>query len=85
MLSAPPRDNQPLPDPGIEGVNNTLDRYNTVPNIFHPYLSDLLLIFREIYEKYSNLVNFLTRKMYLFLNGSEFRQKLIATIIRVLV
>ena len=61
------------------------DSYETVSNIFGPHLSDLLMKIWEIYEKCSNSVSFWARKMFFFLNVSEFRQKLVGTIIRVLV
>ena len=57
----------------------------TVSNIFGLFLIDLLLKIWEIYKKCSNPVSFWARKMFFFLNGSEFRQKLIGIIIRVLV
>ena len=66
-------------------VKDIHDSRETVSNIFGPYLRDLLLKIWDIYEKCSNSVNFWARKMFFFLNGSEFRQKLIGTIIRVLV
>ena len=66
-------------------LKNILDSHGTVSNSFGSYLTDLLLKIWEIYEKCSNSVNFWARKMFFFLNGSEFRQKLIGTIISVLV
>ena len=53
----------------------------TVWNIYIPYLRDFRLKIWEIYKKCSNSLNFWARKMFFFLNGSEFRQKLIGTII----
>ena len=47
--------------------NNTHARYDTVSNIFRPYLRDLQLKFLDLL------------KMLFFLNGSEFGQKLIGT------
>ena len=66
-------------------VKDIHDRHGTISNIFGPYLRDLLLKIWEIYKKLSNSVSFWARKIFFFLNGSEFRQKLIGTIIRVLV
>ena len=57
-------------------LNNTHDRCDTVSNIFLPYFRDLLMKFWEIYQKCFNSVNFWARKMFFFLNGSEFRQKM---------
>ena len=65
-------------------INITCNRWDTVLNIFSPKL-DLLLKFCEIDQKCSNSLNFWARKMVFFINGSEFRQKLIGAIIRVLV
>ena len=62
--------------------NSPHDWCYTVSNIFHKYLRDLLLKFWKMLE----LGQFLSLKnVPLFLNGSDFRQKLIRTIIRVLV
>ena len=66
-------------------VKDIHDSRETVSNIFGSYLRDLLLKIWDIYEKCSNSVNFWAGKMFFFLNGSEFRQKWIDTIIRVLV
>ena len=65
-------------------VKDIHDSHETVSNIFGPYLRDLPLKIWEIYEKCSNSVNFWARKMFFFLSGSEFHQKLIGTIIRML-
>ena len=46
---------------------------------------DIFLSQIEIYEEFSNSVNFWARKLIFFLNGAEFRQKFIGTIIRGLV
>ena len=86
----------PPPPPGAYRVKNGVESFlcimvkdindspGTVLNTFGPYLRDLLL---KIWE---NIKNALTQWIFqlekcVFLNGSEFCQKLIVTIIRVLV
>ena len=47
-------------------VSNIYDSHGSVSNIFSLFLRYLLLKIWEIYEKYSNSVNFLARKMFFF-------------------
>ena len=51
---------------------NIEDDHETFSNSYNSYLRDSLLEILDIYEKYSYLVNFWGRKIFLFLNGSEF-------------
>ena len=65
---------------------NTDDMCDAVSNIFCPYFKDLpSKILRDLQKQCLDSVNFRARKMLFFSNGSEFRQKLIGTIIRVAV
>ena len=66
-------------------VKDIENSYGMVSNILGPYLKDLPLKVWEIYKKCSNSVNLWARKCFFFLNGSESSQKLIGTIIKVLV
>ena len=67
-------------------VKNILDSHRYVSHISSPYLIDLLLKILEIYKKNALTWSiFELQKCSFFLNGSEFRQKLIGTIIRGLV
>ena len=63
-------------------LKNINDSHGTVSNSFSPYLRDLLLKF-ERFPKNALTQSIFELEKCFFLNGSEFRQKLIGTIIRV--
>ena len=53
----------------------------TISNIFVTDISNFLMKFWEISKKCSNFVNFRAKKMFFFLNRSEFHQKKIGSVI----
>ena len=68
-------------------IMNLLDGFQsllwikTISKIFVTDFSDFLMKFWEISKKCSNFVNFRAKKMFFFLNRSEFHQKKIGSVI----
>ena len=65
--------------------NNTHDGCDTVSDVFCPHLRDFYGNFKEFIKIALTPSIFELEKCSFFLNGSEFRQKLIGAIIRVLI
>ena len=58
------------------------DSHEAVSNIFGPYLRDLLMKIKEIYEKCSYSVSFWATKMFFFFKWARISPEIISVLVR---